>query len=56
MEMGKTWGVWILYVIVLILKFLIVEKQKTASRIHGIVNWTAKLNQHGYFRAIFKKK
>ena len=48
--MGNTEGIWILYVIVLILNFLITEKQGTVIKRPGIERWTVEINQPRYFK------
>ena len=47
--MEYTQRVWIMYIIVLSLNFLTVKKLSTKR--HFII-WTAKLNQHIYFKGI----
>lgn len=48
--MRNTQGVWILYAIMLILNFLIAEKQRTAAERPGIERGTAEINQSINFR------
>ena len=45
--MGIIQGVWILYNIVLILNFLIVDKQTTTAKRH-VIEKTAEISQPGY--------
>ena len=45
----NTQGVWILYNIVLILNFLIAEKQRTAAKRPGIERGTVEINWPRYF-------
>ena len=48
--MGNTEGVWNLYVIVLILNFLITEKQRRAAKRPEIERGSVKINQPRYFQ------
>lgn len=43
--MGNTQGVWILRVAVLILNFLIADRQTTAAKRHGVERGTAEISQ-----------
>ena len=56
--MGNIQGVWILYIIVLILNFLMVNKPGTATESHGIKRETDKIYQPKYFKnaLILKQK
>lgn len=48
--MGNTQGVWILYVIVLSLKFLIADKQMTAAGRQWTVKETVEISQPRNFK------
>lgn len=48
--MENTQGVSILYASVLILNFLIAEKQRTAAKRTEIERGTVAINQHRYFK------